>query len=176
MTLKIIKPTVLLILLILFGSAHSIKINGVSQVQAASATQPDSAYMVESNVMCAAVTSSSSAGFLLLGGAGQMTGGECASASYGLIGGFWEFSEDDDGCCGKFTGGYTGNTNCDTGGLRDLADITRLIDNVYITKVELCCLENGNINGDAGGLIDLADITKLIDHVYISKTETAACE
>ena len=78
-------------------------------------------------------------------------------------------------CCGKFTDGFTGNTNCDTEGGLDLADITRLIDRVYITKTELCCEENGNVNGDPEALINLADITRLIDHVYISKTETAAC-
>ena len=81
-----------------------------------------------------------------------------------------------EGCCGEFTGGLTGNTDCDESGLLDLADITRLIDNVYISKVELCCLENGNINGDMGGLINLADITRLIDHIYISKQETSSCE
>ena len=78
-------------------------------------------------------------------------------------------------CCGLFTDGFTGNTNCDDQGLRDLADITRLIDRVYISKVELCCESSGNINGDSEGLLDLADITRLIDNVYISKAETSAC-
>ena len=36
------------------------------------------------------------------------------------------------GCCGAFTLGFTGNTNCDTEGTRNLADITRLIDNVSL--------------------------------------------
>ena len=79
------------------------------------------------------------------------------------------------GCCGMYTGGYPGNTNFDTAGLRDLADITKLIDNVYITKAPLLCPENGNVNGDAAGLVNLADITKLIDHVYISKAEVPPC-
>lgn len=79
-------------------------------------------------------------------------------------------------CCGQYTGGQTGNANCDEGGKRNLADITRLIDNVYISKEVLCCQENGNTNGDELNKVNLADITKLIDHVYISKNETAACE
>lgn len=79
-------------------------------------------------------------------------------------------------CCGAYTSGQTGNTNCDSDGKRNLADITLLIDHVYISKAELCCNENGNINGDVDGKRNLADITVLIDHVYISKTETAACE
>ena len=79
------------------------------------------------------------------------------------------------GCCGAYTGGMAGNTDCSTNGARNLADITRLIDRVYISKLVLCCEENGNVDGDAGGGINLADITRLIDHVYISRGETAPC-
>ena len=78
--------------------------------------------------------------------------------------------------CGQFTFGYTGNTDCSEDGKRDLTDITRLIDRIYISKLNLCCEENGNTNGDIENIIDLADIARLIDHIYISKTETAACE
>lgn len=80
-----------------------------------------------------------------------------------------------EGCCGEFTNGLTGNTNCDSEGKRNLADITKLIDRVYISKANLCCEKNGNINGDLEGKLNLADITKLIDHVYISKSETEPC-
>lgn len=80
-----------------------------------------------------------------------------------------------DGCCGTYTGGLAGNTNCDVDGKRNLADITRLIDRVYISKLVLCCTENGNVNGSLDGKLNLADITALIDHVYISKAETAGC-
>lgn len=78
-----------------------------------------------------------------------------------------------EGCCGQYTGGYTGNTDCDIDGNRDLADVTKLIDRVYITHNELCCEANGDLNGDSS--IDLADITSLIDHVYISHSETGLC-
>lgn len=78
--------------------------------------------------------------------------------------------------CGQFSGGYTGNTNCDENGKRNLADITRLIDRVYISKLDLCDEAEGNTNGDVDSKINLADITILIDHVYISKAETSACE
>lgn len=79
------------------------------------------------------------------------------------------------GCCGQFTEGFPGNTNCDEAGKRNLADITKLIDHVYISKLDLCCMENGNVNGDDQGKRNLADITKLIDHVYISKAEVPPC-
>jgi hypothetical protein len=79
------------------------------------------------------------------------------------------------GCCGVFTSGQTGNADCSDDGKRNLADITRLIDRVYVSKEPLCCEENGNTSGDEEGKINLSDITKLIDHVYVSKAETAPC-
>ena len=80
-----------------------------------------------------------------------------------------------EGCCGFRTGGYPGNTDCSPNGARNLADITKLIDHIYISKQDLCCNENGNVNSDDLQKRSLADITKLIDLVYISKLETAAC-
>jgi hypothetical protein len=79
------------------------------------------------------------------------------------------------GCCGAYRDGYTGNANCSEDGLVTLADITTLIDHVYLTKEELCCPENGNTNGSLDGLVTLADITGLIDHVYLTKSPTAPC-
>lgn len=78
-------------------------------------------------------------------------------------------------CCGRLTGGFAGDTDCDAEGKRNLADITRLIDRVYISKVLLCCENAGNTNGDAEEKINLADITALIDHVYVSKEELTPC-
>lgn len=79
------------------------------------------------------------------------------------------------GCCGQFTSGFTGNADCSADGKRNLADITRLIDRVYLSKLELCCEANGNVDGDPAGKINLADITRMIDHVYLSKSQTAPC-
>lgn len=79
-------------------------------------------------------------------------------------------------CCGAYTNGYTGNANCSADGRRNLADITRIIDRVYISKAQLCCEENGNVDGDEENNLNLSDITRLIDHVYLSKEELVACE
>ena len=76
-------------------------------------------------------------------------------------------------CCGQYTGGFTGNTDCDIEGKRNLADITRLIDRIYLTKRPLCCEENGDVYGD--GKLNLSDISRLIDHVYLSRDETEPC-
>jgi hypothetical protein len=80
------------------------------------------------------------------------------------------------GCCGAYTGGFTGNTDCDTGGNMSLSDVTKLIDRIYLSKTALCCDENGNVDGDTEGKLALGDITKLIDHIYLSKQQTASCQ
>ena len=80
------------------------------------------------------------------------------------------------GCCGRLTNGYTGNTDCDDLGKRNLADITRHIDHVYVSKEPLCCKSAANTDGDELGTVNLGDITRLIDHVYVSKEETAPCQ
>lgn len=56
-----------------------------------------------------------------------------------------------------------------TGDLKvNLADITRLIDHVYLSKSPLSYERAGNVDGSSEGKINLADITLIIDHVYIS--------
>jgi hypothetical protein len=79
-------------------------------------------------------------------------------------------------CCGVYTNGYTGNINYDDQGKRNLADITVLIDHVYLTQAPLPCHEEGDTNGDGKPNHNLADITRLIDHVYISQDETELCQ
>jgi len=74
-------------------------------------------------------------------------------------------------CCS----GITGNIDCDPEHKANLADITRLIDRIYLSKVPLCCFASGNTDGDPEWKINLADITKLIDHIYLSKEPTAPC-
>lgn len=80
------------------------------------------------------------------------------------------------GCCGRYTGGYTGNVDFDTDGKRNLGDVTRLIDRVYLTKTILWCEADGNVDGDSEGNINLADITTLVDHVYLSRQPTSLCQ
>ncbi len=80
-----------------------------------------------------------------------------------------------EGCCGLYTDGITGNTNCSEDGKFTLSDITKLIDHVYISKDPLCCMANGNTNGSEDCKITLSDITVLIDAVYISHVPPAEC-
>ena len=85
------------------------------------------------------------------------------------------FGEVED-CCGRYTGGYTGNIDCSMDGDITLTDITRLIDYVYLSHTPLCCMRNGNVDGSTDGVITLPDITRLIDKVYITHSATAACQ
>ncbi len=78
-------------------------------------------------------------------------------------------------CCGQYSGGITGNTNCSDDGKLTLSDISRLIDRVYISKESLCCEAGGNTNADPECKITLSDITVLIDAVYISRGDPQNC-
>jgi len=73
------------------------------------------------------------------------------------------------GCCK----GVTGDANC-SGGDPDIADITRLIDYLYLSNTELCCPEEADANGSRG-TPDISDITKLIDYLYLSHAALPPC-
>ena len=58
-----------------------------------------------------------------------------------------------------------GDVNC-SGGDPDIADITRLIDYLYISHAPLCDPLAADVNG-TGGEPDITDITRLISHLYL---------
>jgi len=74
-----------------------------------------------------------------------------------------------EGCCL----GITGDANC-SGGDPDISDITRLIDYLYLSHVELCCLEEADVN-ISGGEPDISDITRLIDYLYLTHAPLPDC-
>jgi len=74
------------------------------------------------------------------------------------------------GCCI----GTVGNVNCSVDEEPDISDITRLIDFLYISHEELCCLEEADANV-SGGDPDISDITRLIDYLYLSHDPLADC-
>jgi hypothetical protein len=148
--------------------------NGVPSTQSGKA-DPTAGEEINWQLISSGGTHGSSTNFMLLGTVGQTATGYGSSTNFGLSHGFWQEHGTSD-CCGIYTSGYTGNCNCDTYGKRNLADITKLIDRVYVTPdVPLCCEPNGNTNGDPAGTLNLADITGLIDYVYVSHAQTAPC-
>lgn len=71
--------------------------------------------------------------------------------------------------------GITGNVDCDLAEATDIADLSALIDYLYISFSPLCCKQEANCDGSLDGAIDIADLTALIDYLYISFTPTASC-
>ncbi len=75
-------------------------------------------------------------------------------------------------CCVELTG----NADCDENDIVDISDITRLIDYLYLSHIELCCLEEANTSGDEEKIIDISDITALISHLYIDHNQLPPCQ
>jgi hypothetical protein len=69
--------------------------------------------------------------------------------------------------------GRAGNTDCDPLDQVDIADLTRLLDYLFVSRAPLCCLGEGNCDG--AGSIDIADLTRLIDYLFINGASLAPC-
>ena len=68
---------------------------------------------------------------------------------------------------------WSGNVNCDIQQRVDIADITMLIDYLFISRASLCCEGEANCDGLPG--IDIGGVTRLVDFLYISGTPPAPC-
>lgn len=75
------------------------------------------------------------------------------------------------GCCVN----RTGNVNNDASDVVDIADITALVDHLFINNPALACRDEANVDGDIGVQIDIADLTSLIDFLFGSGTLPALC-
>ncbi len=75
-------------------------------------------------------------------------------------------------CCA----GLSGNVDCDGADVTDIADLSALIDNLYISFSPLCCKAEANCDGSLDGAVDIADLSALIDYLYVSFTPTAVCQ
>lgn len=73
--------------------------------------------------------------------------------------------------CGPCCVGTVGNV--DGVGNVDIADLTYLVDHLFITNPPLPCAEEGNIDGT--GNIDIADLTFLVDHLFINNPPVPNC-
>jgi len=78
-------------------------------------------------------------------------------------------------CAASCCIGSTGNVDGDVSDIVDIADLTFLIDHLFINFPPLDCPEEGNVDGDSGNIVDIADLTFLIDHLFINFLPTAAC-
>lgn len=78
-------------------------------------------------------------------------------------------------CLTNSIDGRTGNIDFDPSKGVDIADLSALIDFLYISFTPPLCMESANIDGDIGRGIDIADLAALIDYLYISFTPPANC-
>jgi hypothetical protein len=74
------------------------------------------------------------------------------------------------GCCCV---GMRGNVDCDNDDLVDIADLTLLIDHLYLSLEPLPSVDEANVDGLEG--IDIADVTRLVDYMYISLSPLPGC-
>lgn len=69
--------------------------------------------------------------------------------------------------------GSRGNVDCDPANQIDISDLSRLIDNLFISFLPLCCVQAANCDADAG--VDISDLSALINYLYISFTPLPGC-
>lgn len=81
-----------------------------------------------------------------------------------------------DCCCQGTVGNVRTMPDCDAGGSVDIQDLTRLVDYLFISASELCCIEEANADQDSLQEIDIGDLTRLIDYLFISYEPLADCQ
>lgn len=106
--------------------------------------------------------------YVLNGTVGQAAAGPGSSPSYKLNGGFWQ-NFGSGSCCI----GVRGNVDCDPGQSVDIADLTVLVDNLFITFTPLCCPTEADMVIDNS--IDIADLTFLVDNLFITFPPQPGC-
>ena len=71
--------------------------------------------------------------------------------------------------------GLTGNLDGDPGDNVSLADLTVMIDHLFVSFAEIDCMLEANTDG-IGEDITIGDLTALIDHLYVSFQDLAPCQ
>ena len=76
-------------------------------------------------------------------------------------------------CCDDTQG--RGNVDCSTADHDwvDISDLTRLIDFLFMSYVDLCCEQEADLDGATG--VDVGDLTRLIDYLFITATPLPGC-
>jgi hypothetical protein len=69
--------------------------------------------------------------------------------------------------------GTVGNTDCDPDGGVDIADLSRLIDHLFVSLQPLCCPDAAQY--DSAPAIDIADLTRMIESLFIFITDPPPC-
>lgn len=76
------------------------------------------------------------------------------------------------GCCEN----RAGNVNGDASDIVDIADLTFLVDHLFLSNQPLPCIEEANCSGDPAAQIDIDDLTTLVDHLFVSTAALPLCQ
>jgi hypothetical protein len=71
--------------------------------------------------------------------------------------------------------GGTGDVNFDGAVSADIADLTFLVNYLFVDFRPLPCPAEANIDADPNGLIDISDLTTLVDHLFVSFAPLPNC-
>lgn len=78
--------------------------------------------------------------------------------------------------CGGVCADTPGNVDCSPDNIIDIADLTVLIQYLYVTTDPMClCLAEANVDADPLKNIDISDLTRLTDYLYISRNPISPC-
>lgn len=111
-------------------------------------------------------TRGTSPSFILSGTIGQTAAGLGTSTNFRLNSGFWQ-DFGSGSCCVGTTGNVDGVGNV------DIADLTFLVDVLFISNPVPPCEDEANV--DAVGNIDIADLTYLVDVLFINNPPLPPC-
>ncbi|MCP4683957.1 MAG: hypothetical protein GY867_00785 [bacterium] len=77
--------------------------------------------------------------------------------------------------------GATGNVDCSPEGIVDITDVQILVDHLFLTLADLCCVDEANINYPESGYtatdetVDVTDLSILIDNQFLSLSPLSDC-
>jgi hypothetical protein len=71
--------------------------------------------------------------------------------------------------------GTLGNVDCSADQMVTMADLTVMIDHLFISLSPLCCVAEANVDLSSDGRITMADLTVLIDHLFIGLSPLPGC-
>ncbi|HUV30292.1 MAG TPA: hypothetical protein VMY05_04265 [Acidobacteriota bacterium] len=76
-------------------------------------------------------------------------------------------------CC---LGQMRGNVDYDADDVVDIADLTALIDYLFISYTEPVCWQEADVDGDPDGYIDIGDLTLLVRYLFRHEEPPVPCE
>jgi hypothetical protein len=104
---------------------------------------------------------------------GQPIVGISSDETNTIFHGFWQdFSAPSGPCC---MNGTTGNITYDALDEVDIADLTRMVNYLFVTFEPIACLSEGNTTGDENCEVDIADLTRMVNFLFVTFEPLAAC-